>query len=86
MDSLTFAVVLVVLVAWVAAWSLVGAILAASRGQDPVAGLVNGLTFGPIGVLFVVMTKRLEQGVNTTESPQVEPRNRETSPKRDLYQ
>lgn len=86
MDSLTFAVVLAVLVLWVAAWSLVGAILAASRGQDPVAGLVKGLTFGPIGVLFVVMTKRLEQGADTAKLPIVETRNREPLPKRDLYQ
>lgn len=86
MDSLTFAIVLVVLVAWVASWSLIGAIVAASRGQDPVAGLVHGLTFGPIGVLFVVMTKRFERTADIAESPVVKTRNREPLPKRGLYQ
>jgi hypothetical protein len=83
---LTFAIVLVVLVAWVAAWSLLGAILAASRGQDPVAGLVQGLTFGPIGVLFVVMTARREQRAQAPFSPAAEPKDRVNTSKRNLYQ
>ena len=86
MDSLTFAIVLVVLVAWVAAWSLIGAIVAASRGQDPVAGLVQGLTFGPIGVLFVVMTARREQRAESPKAPAVETRDRVNASKRNLYQ
>lgn len=86
MDSLTFAIVLVVLVAWVSAWSLVCAILAASRGQDAVAGLVQGLTFGPIGVLFVVMTARREQRAESPKSPAVETRDRVNTSKRNLYQ
>ena len=86
MDSLTFAIVLVVLVAWIAAWSLIGAILAASRGQDTVAGLVQGLTFGPIGVLFVVMTARREQRAESPKAPTVETRDRVSTSKRDLYQ
>lgn len=86
MDSLTFAVVLVVLVAWVSAWSIVCAILAASRGQDAVAGLVQGLTFGPIGVLFVVKTARREQRADSPKSPDVETRDRVNTSKRDLHQ
>lgn len=86
MDSLTFAVVLVVLVAWVSAWSLVCAILAVSRGHDAVAGLVQGLTFGPIGVLFVVMTARREQRAESPKSPDVETRDRVITSKRNLYQ
>jgi len=86
LDSLTFAVVLVVLVAWVSAWSLVCASLAASRGQDAVAGLVQGLTFGPIGVLFVVMPARREQRAESPKSPAVETRDRVNTSKRNLYQ
>jgi len=86
LDSLTFAIVLVVLVAWVSAWSLVCAILAASRGQDAVAGLVQGLTFGPIGVLFVVLTARREQRAESPKSPAVETRDRVNTSKRNLYQ
>jgi hypothetical protein len=86
LDSLTFAIVLVVLVAWVAAWSLIGSILAASRGQDPVAGLVQGLTFGPIGVLFVVMTARREQRAESPKASAVENRDRVNTSKRNLYQ
>lgn len=86
MDSLTFAIVLIVLVAWVVAWSLIGAILASSRGQDPIAGLVHGLTFGPIGVLFVVLTARLEHRANPATPTAVETRNREQSSKKGLYQ
>lgn len=75
-----------VLVAWVSAWSLVCAIIAASRGQDAVAGLVQGLTFGPIGVLFVVMSARREQRAESPKSTDVETRDRVNTSKRNLYQ
>lgn len=75
-----------VLVAWVSAWSLVCAIIAASRGQDAVAGLVQGLTFGPIGVLFVVMSARREQHAESPKSTDVETRDHVNTSKRNLYQ
>lgn len=55
-DSLTFGVVLAILVAWVFAWGLIAAVVATSKQQDPIGGLVQGLTLGPIGVLFVALT------------------------------
>jgi hypothetical protein len=55
-DSLTFGVVLAILVAWVFAWGLIAAVVATSKQQDPIGGLVQGLTLGPVGVLFVALS------------------------------
>lgn len=57
LDSLTFGVVLAILVAWVFAWGLIAAVVATSKQQDPIGGLVQGLTLGPVGVLFVALSK-----------------------------
>lgn len=56
LDSLTFGVVLAILVAWVFAWGLIAAVVATSKQQDPIGGLVQGLTLGPVGVLFVALS------------------------------
>jgi len=56
LDSLTFGVVLAILVAWVFAWGLIAAVVATSKQQDPIGGLVHGLTLGPVGVLFVALS------------------------------
>ncbi len=58
LDSLTFGVVLVILVAWVFAWGLIAAVLATSKGQDPIGGLVQGITLGPVGVFFVALSSK----------------------------
>ena len=58
LDSLTFGVVLAILTAWVFAWGLIAAVVATSKQQDPVGGLVQGLTLGPLGVLFVALSSR----------------------------
>ena len=58
LDSLTFGVVLAILVAWIFAWGLIAAVIATSKQQDPIGGLVQGLTLGPIGVFFVVLSSR----------------------------
>ncbi len=58
LDSLTFGVVLAILVAWVFAWGLIAAVVATSKQQDPIGGLVQGLTLGPVGVLFVALSSR----------------------------
>lgn len=55
-DSLTFGVVLAILVAWVSAWGLIAAVVATSKQQDPIGGLIQGLTLGPVGVLFVALS------------------------------
>lgn len=82
-ESVTFGLVLVVLVAWVIAWGLVAAVIATSKGQDAVGGFVQGMTFGPIGVLFVALShqsvtrssSRPEKGLDTTKgTTKVEPR------------
>jgi hypothetical protein len=66
LDSLTFGVVLAILTAWVFAWGLIAAVVATSKQQDPIGGLVQGLTLGPVGVLFVALSSRansqLERG------------------------
>lgn len=58
MDSLTFGVVLVILVAWVFSWGLIAAVVATARQQDTIEGFVQGLTFGPVGVFFVALSTR----------------------------
>ena len=58
LDSLTFGVVLEILTAWVFAWGLIAAVVATSKQQDPIGGLVQGLTLGPVGVLFVALSSR----------------------------
>lgn len=58
MDSLTFGVVLVILVAWVFSWGLIAAVVATAKQRDTIEGLVQGLTFGPVGVLFVALSTR----------------------------
>ena len=58
LDSLTFGVVLAILVAWIFAWGLIAAVIATSKQQDPIGGLIQGLTLGPIGVFFVALSTR----------------------------
>ena len=58
LDSLTFGVVLAILTAWVFAWGLIAAVVATSKQQDPIGGLVQGLTLGPVGVFFVALSSR----------------------------
>jgi len=58
LDSLTFGVVLAILTAWVFAWGLIAAVVATSKQLDPIGGLVQGLTLGPVGVLFVALSSR----------------------------
>lgn len=72
LDSLTFGVVLAVLVAWILAWGLIAAVVATSKQQDPIGGLVQGLTLGPVGVLFVALSKN-------TNSPQGSVRDTDSS-------
>ena len=57
LDSLTFGLVLAILVAWIFAWGLIAAVVAISKQQDPIGGLVQGLTLGPVGVLFVALSR-----------------------------
>lgn len=56
-ESLSFAVVFVILLAWIVAWSLIGVVVAAAKNQDLYSGLIKGITFGPIGVLFIALTQ-----------------------------
>ena len=57
-DSLAFGVVLLVLTLWLASWATIGAVVAVSQDQEAVRGLVYGVTFGPVGVLFLVLNRR----------------------------
>lgn len=88
LDSLTFGVVLVILVAWVFAWGLIAAVVATSKQQHPIDGLVQGLTLGPIGVLFVALSDtksspRRRAGDSKSRNPRTDdgavrqPRNRD---------
>ena len=52
-ESVSFAVIFVVLLAWIVAWSLIAVVVAAAKSQDVYSGLIKGITFGPIGVLFI---------------------------------
>jgi hypothetical protein len=54
-ESVSFAVILLILFAWIASWSLIGAVVAAGRGHEAISGVVLGMMFGPIGVLFVAV-------------------------------
>jgi hypothetical protein len=58
MDSLTFGVLLVILVAWVFSWGLIAAVVATAKQRDTIEGFVQGLMFGPVGVLFVALSTR----------------------------
>ena len=64
LESVSFAVILLILLAWIASWSLIGAVVAAGRGHEAISGVALGMMFGPIGVLFVAV-----QGARSTSRP-----------------
>jgi hypothetical protein len=65
-DSLTFGIVLTILGLWLGTWAVIGAAVAAASGIGAMSGAVHGLTFGPFGVLFVVLARG--RGVSLTRS------------------
>lgn len=68
LDSLTFGMVLIIVATWVLSWGLITAVVASSRNADPVVGLVQGMMFGPVGVLFVALG-----GTSTGDAPKKVP-------------
>jgi hypothetical protein len=70
-DSLTFGIVLTILGLWLGTWAVIGAAVAAASGIGALSGAVHGLTFGPFGVLFVVLARG--RGVSLTRSAESVP-------------
>jgi hypothetical protein len=84
-DSLTFGLVLTILVAWVVSWALIGAVVSVSKGFDPVGGLVQGMTMGPIGVMFIVISQKPKTVSKSSGDYKSEQSKSVTDSRKDLY-
>jgi hypothetical protein len=57
-DSIAFGIALLILLGWIAAWSLLGLIVASSLSVSMAFGAMAGALFGPLGILFVGLGRK----------------------------
>ena len=65
LDSLSFGVILIILLFWMMSWSVIAVVIAIAKGQDGFCALLQGLTFGPVGVIFIAIPKNISTGRRT---------------------
>ncbi len=57
LNSLSFFIILLILFTWIISWSLIAVVIATAKGRDSFSALLQGMTFGPVGVLFILILK-----------------------------
>lgn len=57
LNSLSFFLILMILFTWIISWSLIAVVIATAKGRDSFSALLQGMTFGPVGVLFILIRK-----------------------------
>lgn len=57
LNSLSFFIILMILFTWIISWSLIAVVIATAKGRDSFSALLQGMTFGPVGVLFILIRK-----------------------------
>ena len=68
LDSLSFFIILLILFTWIISWSLIAVVIATAKGRDSFSALLQGMTFGPVGVLFILIRKINPQLQHTSKS------------------